>query len=298
MRALWLVLGLLCASPVWAQSRVEIVSWHAPADCPGAHAFVEMIEASAGAPTGVRVRIDQDGSQLRLVVDVAGGQREVHGASCAELLAAAALVVSLAIEDGQVSIPTASRPLTFVDAVSADDSEPAEPERRWALRAQTLGDAGANPGLGAAAFLGLARTGARWELAGSVGVYAPANSRAIDGSQTRSARLERMAARVQLCRMALDLAGRLLVCSSVDVGRLQAGLAGNFGTALGTRSWLTTSVGLGPSVSAPIVGRLGFRFDLEGYANLRGPVVRSDGIEVYRPAAVGVRFATSLDWRF
>ena len=155
-RSAWLAvgLGLVCGSialPARAAISVQI-----PAECGSLPAFEQELEqrlGSVSAPEASRITLTPEVSGYQLVVEVGNQRRELHDASCQELLRAA-IVVTLALLDPQkaAATPLASEPerpppLPPSPPSSSPPAEPASNASRHSRPRLALG-AGAGVHLG------------------------------------------------------------------------------------------------------------------------------------------------------
>ncbi|HEY8147184.1 MAG TPA: hypothetical protein VIG06_31095 [Kofleriaceae bacterium] len=160
MRGLFAAVVLLGASR-FAGAEPEGLTLDEVEGCPGRAAFVQLIEQHAGQPLRAylpaHVRIERGDNRWTAVVDLAGTPtRRFDGASCAEVLDAAALVLALSIDVSERARgPTGdSGPAHATASDSPSDPEPvrisrpAVPPRsvEMRLRAGALADVGTLPG--------------------------------------------------------------------------------------------------------------------------------------------------------
>ena len=160
MRRLFAAVVLLGASR-FASAEPEGLAFDELEGCPGRAAFVQLIEQHAGKPLRAylpaHVRIERGDNRWTAVVDLANAPtRRFDGASCAEVLDAAALVLALAIDVSESARePTGDSGLAHATAShSPADPDPVRISRRavpprsveMRLRAGALADVGTLPG--------------------------------------------------------------------------------------------------------------------------------------------------------
>ncbi len=120
-------------------TAADAIDYEAPSPCPGADAFADAVRSRTGRePPGARVKITRsDGAYSGVVAVEQGGRvsapRNVTSASCADVVEALAVVVSVAIEEERAVAevrPEAARP----EAARSDAAHP-EAERAATAKA-------------------------------------------------------------------------------------------------------------------------------------------------------------------
>ncbi len=159
MRGLFAAVVLLGASRA-ASAEPEGLALDDVEGCPDRAAFVQLIEQHAGQPLRAylpaHVRIERGDDRWTAVVELAGSPtRRFDGASCAEVLDAAALVLALAIDVSESAREPSgdSGPVHVIAAESPSDPDPIRISRRAVsprsveirLRAGALADVGTLP---------------------------------------------------------------------------------------------------------------------------------------------------------
>jgi hypothetical protein len=269
-----LVLAVVSSARASDDPSLRIV-WEAPEGCPGARALDERLRTSLGGDPAelgrlglVQADVEPQPGGYRLTLSVHDGERVservFEAARCAELVEAAAVAITLALQAPAVEIPPppASEPprVSPPPPAARDEAPPPEPSPagtslRWSLGAAGVLDVGAlpSPALGVA-ISGRVALGA-WSLGPYGVVLAPQQEAVGPGEQVE---FGLFVAGLRGCYGALSGSLELSGCAAFEAGRFQAqGVALSPGRDV-QDTWLAPSAGLGGGWHiAP-----GVRFDL------------------------------------
>jgi hypothetical protein len=301
------------------------IAFEAPAGCPDRAAFLALVEQHAGAalPAGAsgQVRVAEEPGRWSATVEVPGAaSRRLDGASCAEVVDAAAFVLALAIEPaepdpesesepesesqpepqpepqpGRVPEPqTEARPVVAkaVPAGAADMAGQAPPmgaPLRLQLSTGGLADAGTLPGAAVAATLSASAWRGPSGLALSLALFRARDASAA-GTAAGFAPVGLWAVGVRGCRRVWFAA----LCLGGEGGRMSAD-AGHLADG-GERgaAWLALS-GSG-WVRGAIAGPVGVYAGVEILGAFARPrFVLDDDTGLHRPAPASARLALGLD---
>ena len=323
-----LALAAAPAGPAAAQGlAVQLdLAWEAPiaAGCPADAALRAWIDDAAGAPLHGRaeVRASRRGDRWLARVRVAGTDRQLVGATCREVAAAAAVIVGLALrepQDGAARGPRQVRdrevprelepgrppdqpvaPEPVASAASASDIDllsreqrPSGGATRWDVGARFGADVGVLGGVAPAARAGVRLAGAR--LAADVeGAYATAAHPVSMPAGTASARMTLVSVAAGGCLAALAW---VWMCAGAEVGRLSAEATSPFDAASGSGLWLAAHAG--PSAAWPVSRSLELVVDAEAVVPVAYPrfVVNREA-SLPGPSPVGLRSGLGLRLRF
>lgn len=271
--------SVLLASGLAAGVAHAGVEWQAPAECGSAATLTEKIAAQLGHPAADhqlagQVAIAAGVGGYRATLDVAGAPRTLTGATCGEIVDAAALIFALSIRD---AAPPEQPPAT---------SSASTPELRLAIGARLAGDASTLPGaaIGGGPVIGLGV--GRWSARAGAALWTGRTA------QPGTA----LATEVGL------ISGDLALCARVGPGEACAiGAAGpmtgrgfdDAGGGEATRWWSAAGIGVGAGRS--LGARWRAEVALEALAGLARPrFVFDDGRLGYRAPAVTVRLAIAV----
>jgi hypothetical protein len=302
------------ASPE-ASPEPLVLAWSAPGDCPPAAEVKRRVAAQLPASSRVHVdgQIERSGARYRLslAIETAGtrGERVLEADTCEELVTSAAVVIGMsaaaAVEDDarepapepDASDPPAPPPREAQATRAAAPAPPTReaprerggegPGRRFALRAQLVGEAGTLPsaGLGgglAVAYAPLERL--RVELA--LGAWASQQA-TLDADATRGARFRLLGGTARAC-LALTRTVELAPCLGLEMAHLSAR---GFGAA---RVAEASAVTVAPEAAMTVAVPLGRGFGLRGGLGGAVPMSRNSFVitasgTVHEPAAVALR---------
>ena len=297
---------LLATSPVSAGS----LRWTVTEDCPDAQALQLELRRVLPDPDAILAAFELDG---RIVRDEAGAYtlwlqmwstrmgkrpavRELQGATCQELLEAAALAVALAADATRVGQPMAFVTPATDDEKPAPSLEASESHARplgWLLGASALFDMTALPAGGFGAELQLAAT-YRMLRVGLGGAWLPTRSLSVGAA--RQADFALLFGHVRGCgQWPLGDAGALTyTCGTFELGRLSSELQS--GTR-GPSSTLWRALGLAVGGSVPLSSLVA----LEGWFDLLTPLARPiflvDGARVYQSPLIAWRAQLGLTFQ-
>ncbi|HKE17258.1 MAG TPA: hypothetical protein VKB80_20430 [Kofleriaceae bacterium] len=318
------------AGPAAAQEpavRLDL-AWEAPsaAGCPAAAALRAWIDDAAGAPALGRaeVRASRRGERWLARVRVAGTDRQLVGATCREVAAAAAVIVGLALREPREGAarrgpprqvrdrevprelergrppdrPVAPEPVASAASepdIDASSRAPRSPggAARLDVGARFGADVGVLGGVAPAARAGLRVAGARL-AAGVEGAYATAAHPVSMPAGMASARMTLVSVAAGGCLAALS---GVWMCVGAEVGRLSAEATSPFDAASGSGLWLAAHAG--PSAAWPVSGGLELVVDAEAVVPVAYPrfVVNREA-PLPRPSPVGLRSGVGLRLRF
>ena len=297
MRGLFAAVVLLGASPL-ASGEPEGLTLDEVEGCPGRAEFVQLIEQHAGQPLRAylpaQVRIERGDNRWTAVVEVADAPpRRFDGASCAEVLDAAALVLALAIDVAE-SAPEPTRDPAPARASASDSSFDPAPVRisRRAVRprsvairfrAGALADVGTLPG----AALAATASGSVWRggsgLAMSFAMFDP-TAATVPGGSGEVARVGLFTIGLGACH----LIAPVTICAGGEAGRMTADAGG---LADGEQAGALWSAG---SASGWIDHRIGGSARVYGgvealVAITRPRFVLDDDTSLHRPSPISAR---------
>ena len=274
--------------------------WSAPATCPDAATFAEMVEGHLGGPMGdldVEVSIEAVGEAWRAwIVTPEGGERVLDGKTCQDVADAAALVVALL--DRPASSPPTSQPVTMPTVEPRGMSVPAvevhggEARRRTpftlGIHLASTADVGALPGIAPGVTAGAVAGWRRLQL-GVEGAYWPARAVSAPGQPEAGALIDLWS---------------LAVRGSVGFGHLspwvgvEAGAMRGSGTGVAdarTRSAPWTAALAGLSYSFKLSRSLSIYADVGAAMPFSRPRFTLAGRdELHRPAALSARLAAGI----
>jgi hypothetical protein len=300
-------LALSLASSARASDEVSLrIAWDAPEDCPGARALdARLRETLGGDPAElgrlglVQARVEREPSGYRLTLAVHDGgrvsERVFDAAACADLVEAAAVAITLALQAPLASTPEpASEPRA---PEPRDQAPPAEPERahgalRWSLGAGAVLDVGSlpspAPGLGVQ---GRASLGA-WSLA-PYGVLLASQREAVRaGGQVE---LGLWLAGLRGCYTVLAGTLGFAACAAFEAGRFHAqGVALSPGRSVND-PWLAPAVGLDAGWELSRALRLSVGLDAVAPL-LRKQYAVNVNENVHAPSALSGRFWLGLSF--
>jgi hypothetical protein len=232
---------ILAAAPLLAQNRG--VSYTSSPECPTEPEFREQVALHVQAPAALEQPIAVDARQLegraiaRVALEDENGVpaiREFSAPTCAEAVAAAALVVALAIDSRRhIETPPAPAPASVPQPATREsrprapviDEPPARSEAATNLSVQFGAGVLAHliiapePMLGASAFVGLARQ-PDWDLRGAF-VYAASGAVTRDA---QAAEFALLAGRLEGCAFQLAKSAGLSLdpCLAIELGALES----------------------------------------------------------------------------
>jgi hypothetical protein len=312
LSALVLLLLLLSRSVRAGDEPTLRIVWDAPASCPGARALDQRLRTSLGSDPAelgrlglVQASVEQElrGYRLTLAVHDAGrvSERVFEAAVCADLVEAAAVAITLALQAPVVSAPLpaaeSAAPHEPAPPAARDEAPPAEPSRapgalRGSLGAAGVLDVGSLPapalGVGVAAQVALGA----WSL-GPYGVLLASQRESVRASEQVEFGL--WLAGLRGCYAPLAGALELAGCAAFEAGRFHAQ-----GVALSTaRSvqdpWLAPSVGLRGGWRITPGLRLGLALDAIAPLGRKQYAVNVTEY-VHAPSALGGRFSLGLSF--
>lgn len=297
-RCFWLA-GLLLLLP--RPALAAELQWDAPKTCPDVHALEREAEQTLGEPLAhfplnVVGSVKQEGAQLTLALRITlpaqaeTRERELHAASCQELLEAAAVAIALAAaESGEQTKPVTVQqnteprelPPRAAAPVAAESGEP----MRLAIGAAGTGAIGALPGPAFGGELQLAWMKG-WLRIGLAATWFPERSMQLITNQ--GATFGMYFAELLLCGQ-LELARTSLFgCATGALGRIGAHLDGPAADHTETTAW--RALGMRVGLSYPILPPL----ELTAALALTTPFTRprfymrpGAGDILHEPTAVG-----------
>jgi len=288
--AVWLL--MLLSAPAYADpARIAL---DAPPGCPDRAAFLQLVAQHADGATvelSAQVRVERTGPRWIATVDLPGADgRRLEGATCAEVMDAAALVLAFAVdiaEPDAVAPPEPPRPLEPSPLRIARPAPAPPPVVDVRVRAGAVGDAGSLPGAAVAA----AASAAVWR--GALGVelstalFRPSEA-SVDAGRVAPIGLWTVGLRG--CRRLGFAAGCLggeAGRMSADAGGLDAGMKTSaLWSALSASAWLRRRVAEPAAVYA----------GAELLATLRRPrFVLDDDTDLHRPARFAARLLAGVE---
>lgn len=304
----------LAVTPCWAQSERPALelAWSAPGDCPQQARARELVaeylgerELSAAEPgqrvltahATIRRRAERWELSLVTTLDGQPGQRALSAMTCADVAAAAALVLAFAIDPGAALRHAAPAPPPARAVPAAPPAPPAAASRtRFGVAGSVHGAWGALPGTSGGAALELSLAHGAWgaKLAGYVFAEraAPAAERPSAGGE-----FSLWALAAAPCWSPSSGALRLRACLPIELQRLTAEGYGVDEPAEATASELLLGVELAPAIS--LSSRLELVAPLGVGVSLRRPEFYLERIgNVFRASLVQGRAGLGLLARF
>jgi hypothetical protein len=298
--------ALLLVSALAGRAAAGPITFTAPASC---GSLDDAIAADLGRPVtdGDRVRGDVtvrgDGGEYRATLSLetpdGASTREVHAADCAAVVAAAALVITLAVQDAAAEV--ASPAVPSAPDVPRSPSPPHEelvipfvlpPPPRLVIELRAAPDALAAilPGatVGVTGAVAVSRAAVELDLGAATYLATRATASMSDGA----ADLSLTSLRVRSCGRIRDFRA----CGGGDVGWMTGQGVGLLDARAATRRW--SAVAAGGRWRHRLAGPLAFVAEAEVLVGIERPrFVLDDGSLLFQPAILGVHLALGLEVR-